>query len=133
MVHKSTRMVLRGRFFEYARKGKNPLVGLNMDFIRQAHGAHAHGHLSFANFCEAQLVWDKFMALNALGYLKTNERTRMVILAGISHTWKKDIPDQLQNRTAMPFTVLLSQLPGTMKKGLISFADADYSMLGESQ
>ena len=57
----------------------------------------------------------------------------MVILAGIGHTWKWGIPDQFQNRTAMPFTVLLSQVPGTMKKGLISFEDADCSMLGESQ
>jgi hypothetical protein len=92
-----------------------------MDFIRQAHGAHAHGHLSFADFCEAQLVWDKVMALNALGYLKTKERTRMVILAGIGHTWKKGIPDQLENRTSMPFTLLLPQVPGTIEKGLIGF------------
>ena len=160
---------LHGEIFEYARKVKIPLVGLNvaraitqqvarggfeslsteqkaklpfvecrvdrefMDFIRQAYGAHAHGHLSFTNFCEAQLVWDKVMALNALGYLKTNERTRMVILAGIGHAWKKGIPDHLGNRSSMPFKVLLPGVPGNIEKGLISRADADYIMLGLSQ
>jgi len=159
---------LYGGIFEYARKLKIPMVGLNvaraitqqvarggfeslspeqkaklpfvecrdreyMEFIRQAYGAHAHGHLSFANFCEAQLVWDKVMALNALGYLKTNERKRIVILAGIGHTWKKGIPDQLGSRSSMPFKVLLPQEPGSVEKGLINFADADYIMLGLSQ
>jgi uncharacterized iron-regulated protein len=159
---------LYGGIFEYARKVKIPMVGLNvsraitqqvakggfeslspeqkaklpfvecrvdreyMEFIRQAYGAHAHGHFSFANFCEAQLVWDKAMALSALAHLKTNEGKRMVILAGIGHAWKKGIPDQLGSRSSMSFQVLLPQVPGSIEKGLIGLADADYIMLGLS-
>jgi hypothetical protein len=32
-----------------------------------------------------------------------------------------------------PFKVLLPRVPGAMEKGLISFSDADYLMLGLSQ
>ena len=135
-----TQQVARGGFESLSpeQKAKLPFVECRvdreyMDFIRRAYGAHAHGHLSFANFCEAQLVWDKVMALNALAYLKTNERTRMVILAGIGHSWKKGIPDQLGSKSSMPFRVLLPQVSGTMEEGLISLADADYIMLGLSQ
>jgi len=87
-------------------KGSLPFVECKVDpdymaFIRKAYGAHAHGKLDFSNFCEAQLVWDKAMAIHALRYLESNPDSTMVILAGTGHAWKKGIPEQLRQRSSL--------------------------------
>lgn len=100
-----------------------------MDFIRRAYGAHAHGGFSFQNFCEAQLVWDKFMAVKALAYLKTREKATMVLIAGIGHAWKEGIPAQLMDHSTWTSTVLLPRIPGTVDQNTIRRVDADYLIL----
>ena len=151
--------------FEYARKKKIPLVGLNvsreitrqvarggfqsltkeekeelpnvtcqvgpeyMAFIKRAYGAHGHGQLNFTYFCEAQLVWDKVMAINALEYLKANPKSSMILLTGTGHAWKKGIPEQIRQRAELPYAVILPQIPGNIEPGTISQKDADYIIL----
>lgn len=134
-----TQQVARGGFESLSpeQRAKLPFVECRVDpeymeFIRRAYGAHSHGRLSFLHFCEAQLVWDRAMALHALQYLKGNDRMRMVILAGIGHAWKKGIPDELRNRSSIAHKVLLPEVPGSVEKGLVDLADADYIILGLS-
>ena len=97
-----------------------------MAFIRKAYGAHAHGKLNFIYFCEAQLVWDKVMAINALAYLKDNPGRSMVILAGSGHAWKRGIPDQISQRSKLPYTVILPQVRGHIEPNTTTDKDTDY-------
>lgn len=151
--------------FDYARKEKIPLVGLNvsreitrqvsrngfkslskeqkgklsdvtcrvdeeyMNYIRKAFGAHAHGDLNFVYFCEAQLVWDNVMAINALEYLKANGDAVMVILAGTGHTQKGAVPRQIRKRSDIPMAVILPEVPGRLDADTISSREADYIIL----
>jgi uncharacterized iron-regulated protein len=101
-----------------------------MAFIRKAHGEHAHGNLNFAYFCEAQLVWDTVMAVNALDYIEVNPSYTMVLLTGTGHAWKRGIPAQIGKRSELQYIVFLPQVPKSIEPGLISVEDADYIILG---
>jgi uncharacterized iron-regulated protein len=104
-----------------------------MAFIRKAYGAHAHGKLNFTYFCEAQLVWDKVMAINALEYLKVNPERSMVILAGSGHAWKRGIPDQISQRSNLPYTVILPQVRGHIEPNTTTNRDTDYIVQDPSE
>jgi uncharacterized iron-regulated protein len=100
-----------------------------MEFVRRAYGAHAHGHMSFSNFCEAQLVWDRVMALNALKYLAHHPHRKMVILAGSGHVWKEAIPHQLRGQSSVSFAVMLPWIEGSIDRAETTVDDADYLIL----
>jgi uncharacterized iron-regulated protein len=152
--------------FDYARKEKIPLIGLNvprsitrqvsqkgfksltaeqkgqisniacrvdeeyMNYIRKAFGAHAHGNLDFNYFCEAQLVWDNVMAINALNYLKDHPVAAVVVLTGVGHAQKGAVPRQIRNRSQAPLAVILPEVKGSIDSETIDIEDADYIMLG---
>ncbi len=98
-----------------------------MSFIQRAYGMRGHGNFDFTNFCEAQLVWDKSMAIHALDFLYANPDRVMVILAGNGHVWRLGIPDQIQRRAAaMTQAVVLPFIPGALTPENITPADADY-------
>lgn len=99
-------------------------------FIRRALGRHANHDSTFRNFCEAQLLWDKIMARNALRYLRDHPDTMMVVLAGSGHSWKYGIPAQLTREAKISFRVLLPEIPGRLEAGEVTPEDADYLMLG---
>ncbi len=100
-----------------------------MQYIRRSFGAHAHGNLNFTYFCEAQLVWDTVMAINALDYLKSNPDTVVVILAGTGHARKPAIPEQIGKRSNLPYAVILPEIPGRIDANTISQKEADYIIL----
>jgi uncharacterized iron-regulated protein len=100
-----------------------------MDFIQRAYGAHGHGPMNFTNFCEAQLVWDKAMAVQALGYVKKNPDRTLVLLAGIGHAWKKGIPERIKERSSLTYAVLLPEIPDHLDKDTVTTEDADYLMV----
>ena len=152
--------------FDYARKEKIPLIGLNvprsitrqvsqkgfkslsaeqrgqisniacrvdeeyMKYIRKAFGAHAHGNLDFNYFCEAQLVWDNVMAINALNYLKDHPVAAVVVLTGVGHAQKGAVPRQIRSRSQAPVAVILPEVKGSIDPETIDIEDADYIMLG---
>lgn len=98
-----------------------------MGFIRHAYGMHGHGGLNFNHFCEAQLVWDKSMAIHALDFLYANPDRLIVILAGNGHVWRLGIPDQIHRRAAsMTRAVVLPFVPGAITPETVTAADADY-------
>jgi uncharacterized iron-regulated protein len=115
-------------------KGMLPIVECKvgteyMAFIKRAYGAHAHGQMNFDNFCEAQLVWDKVMGMQAQRYLESNPGRVMIILAGTGHAWKKGIPEQIRQRSSLPYAVILPEVPDAIEKPAISLEDADYLIL----
>jgi uncharacterized iron-regulated protein len=100
-----------------------------MDFIRKAYGAHAHGDMQFLYFCEAQMVWDAAMAVNALEYLRQHPQRSMVVIAGNGHTRKQAIPTQVRQRSDLTMTVILPEVPGVIENDTVDPTDADYIYL----
>ncbi|UCF92860.1 MAG: ChaN family lipoprotein [Desulfobacterales bacterium] len=100
-----------------------------MQYIKNAFGSHAHGQLNFNYFCEAQMVWDNVMAVNALAYLKTHPETVVVILTGTGHARKGAIPRQIRQRSDVPYAVILPETPGIIEATTVSLNDADFILL----
>ena len=101
-----------------------------MKYIKKAFGAHAHGNLDFNYFCEAQLVWDNVMAINALNYLKSHPAAAVVVLTGVGHAQKGAVPRQIRSRSQVPVAVILPEVKGSIDAATIDIEDADYIMLG---
>jgi uncharacterized iron-regulated protein len=101
-----------------------------MDYIKKAFGGHAHGNLNFTYFCEAQLVWDTVMAINALDYLSKNPNALVVVLTGTGHARKNAIPRQIRERSEIAYTVILPEIKGAIDPETVDRTDADYIMLG---
>ncbi|MGD9332896.1 MAG: ChaN family lipoprotein [Desulfobacterales bacterium] len=101
-----------------------------MKFIRQAYGAHAHGQMQFDHFCEAQLVWDKAMAANALRYVEQAPERVMVILAGSGHARQGGIPTQLDTLGQISYQVILPEIPSVLDTQTIDSGDADFLLQG---
>jgi uncharacterized iron-regulated protein len=99
------------------------------DFVQRAYGAHGHGGMKFEQFCEAQLVWDSAMALNAIDYLKQNDERIMVVVAGSGHARKLGIPTQLAKRSTLPYIVVLPETKGIYEKRFLTDQDADLILL----
>lgn len=96
------------------------------DYIRKAFGAHAHGKLNFTYFCEAQLVWDSIMAINAIDYVTANPDVILVMLCGVGHAQKGAVPRQIQSRSSLPHVVFLPEAQGSITVETVSTDDADY-------
>ncbi len=101
------------------------------DFIRRAYGAHGHGQMNFNRFCEAQLVWDTSMALNAVTHIEKHPDRIMVILAGSGHARIMGIPAQIQKLNPLPYAVVLPETPGIFDAESITVKDADYLLLND--
>ncbi len=97
-------------------------------FIRKTFTEHAHtSGISFDHFCEAQMVWDTAMAIYALDYLDKNPGSRMVILAGSFHAWKRAIPHQIATmRPDVTVTVILQAPDGKSGQEKPTAEDADF-------
>jgi uncharacterized iron-regulated protein len=94
-------------------------------FIRSTFTEHARASgRTFDHFCEAQMVWDTAMAIYALDYLEKNPGSRIVILAGSAHAWKRAIPRQIS--TMRPDVTVSVILPDPDGKGGLTVEDADY-------
>lgn len=128
-----TRQVAKGGFQSLDAKQKEalPMVTCHVDekymhFIQESFGLHGHGRLNLTYFCEAQLVWDKSMAVHALDYLYKRPDTLMVVVTGKGHAQKMGMPAQIQKRSRLPMTVILPQLPEGLVSGSPGKDDADY-------
>ena len=131
-----TEQVARKGFESLSEEQKRqlPVVECTVDpdymaFIKRAHDSHAHSQFDFTYFCEAQLLWDKVMAVHALAYLEANSRFSMVLLTGTAHAWKMGIPAQIRKRSGLSYVVILPQVPRDIEKGNIIQQDADYLIL----
>ncbi|NPV04595.1 MAG: ChaN family lipoprotein [Syntrophaceae bacterium] len=125
-----------GSLTEQERKQLPPGLTCTVDeayrsFIRKTFAAHAHGSgRSFENFCEAQMVWDTAMAIYALEYLDRHPGSRMVILTGSVHAWKRAIPRQIATmRPDVTVTVILPAPDGAESRAALTSEDADFMVL----
>jgi len=96
------------------------------DFIEKVYSWHgSRKEKSFANFCEAQVLWDTVMAINLLNFQKENPTLKLVVLAGGGHSWKPGIPAQVLERKSIPISVILPESPKLNRKN-VDQADTDY-------
>jgi uncharacterized iron-regulated protein len=87
-------------------------------FIKDMLGSHAgkgESGLAFERFCEAQLLWDNVMAWYVADYIKNHPETKMLVLTGIIHAWKKGIPHALETEHGLKVKVLLPYIDEKMK------------------
>jgi uncharacterized iron-regulated protein len=131
-----TRQVSRRGFQSLNQEQKGKLSNIAcrvdkeyMDYIKKAFGGHAHGKLNFTYFCEAQLVWDTVMAINALDYLNNNPSAMIVVLTGAGHAQKNAIPRQISKRSNAAHAVILPEIKGVIDPETVDHSDADYIML----
>jgi uncharacterized iron-regulated protein len=101
-----------------------------MAFIRKAYADHDRGDgKSFLHFCEAQMVWDKSMAVNLIAFMKENAGKKAVVLAGVGHAWRRGIPEQLSLLSGYRTQVILPVLPDQADLKSVTLEDADYLVL----
>ena len=90
------------------------------------HKGKGGGERVFNNFCEAQVVWDTSMALNAVAYLENKPEKLLVILAGNFHSWKRGIPEQIKRVTDLEVRSILPLESTSSFHYDINYEDADY-------
>ena len=134
---KITAQVAYKGFESLTKEEKGPLEGITCDvtpeyrdFIQRAYGAHGQNTMTFERFCEAQLVWDTAMAMQAVDYVRKHSQVTLVILAGSGHARKLGIPTQLEKLGWQSYAVILPETKGIFDAFLLSEQDADYLLIG---
>jgi uncharacterized iron-regulated protein len=115
------------------QRGKIRVLSCNIDQKYQdtlsrlvGHKRMQPGNTVFQKFCEAQVVWDTSMALNAVDYIKANPGRVLVILAGSFHAWKRGIPEQIRRVADMPVKTILPSEDTSFFNYNVLLEDADY-------
>jgi len=132
-----TEKVARDGFTSLTREERSllpPGISCSLDdkyreFVRKAYSGHPSHDRMFDHFCEAQMVWDKSMAWNLIQYLKKNPARTVVVLAGVGHSWKRGIPEQLAMESSYSYRVILPLIPDQIEMKTVTTKDADYVML----
>lgn len=98
-------------------------------FIKKSVGEHEIKGAAFINFCEAQMVWDSFMAAAAVDYLKAHPEQVMVALAGSGHIWKHAIPRHVKRLSDIPYYVILPRDLDWFETDAITTGETDYMLV----
>lgn len=98
-----------------------------MDLLRKVFGHKGESDKNFANFCEAQVLWDQTMAYYINRYLNKNKEYKMVVLAGTIHAWKYGIPKQLNKFGSYRILTVIQDNPLQDKD--ISIEETDYFVI----
>jgi len=98
-------------------------------FIKKVYNWHStKKSKSFANFCEAQVLWDTAMAINLLEFHEKNNDTTVVVLAGSTHAWKPGIPAQVLERKKVSTAIILPEDRDLHRRN-VSVEETDYMWL----
>lgn len=99
-----------------------------MAFIRQVYSSHNKSDKSFIHFCEAQKLWNSFMASGIANYLRKNDGRMMVVLTGAGHAVKSGIPAELESASDISCKVILPEFP-ELSPDEVADDTADYILL----
>jgi uncharacterized iron-regulated protein len=75
------------------------------------------------------MVWDTAMAIYALEYLDKNPASRIVILAGSVHAWKRAIPRQIATMKPDVSVSVILPVQGREAMEKLTAEDADYAVV----
>lgn len=102
-------------------------------FIQTMYSGHGHPGFNFEFFCEAQILWNRGMALNLEKYLARNPTHRVVVLTGGGHSLRKwGIPDQLPSELQSGAKVIIPEIDGISADN-VTTGNADYLLLEENK
>lgn len=96
-----------------------------MALVRRAFAEHKLSDETFIRFCEAQILWNRTMAWNAIAYMRGHPGRIMVVLAGKGHAMKPGIPEELKKMKSMDLTVILPE-DEIFNGANVSKADTDF-------
>ncbi|ACM21446.1 protein of unknown function DUF399 [Geotalea daltonii FRC-32] len=99
-----------------------------MAFIRQVYASHNKSDKSFIHFCEAQKLWNSFMASGIMNYVRRNSGRTMVVLTGAGHALKSGIPAELERASDISYKVILPEFP-ELSPDNVAKDDADYILM----
>ncbi len=94
--------------------------------LRQMLTAHGADESSVNNFCEAQTLRDKTMALKTYQYQKQSPHKTVLVLAGIGHCLKQGMVEHLETISGKSAVVILPAVSGQILGKTITTEDADY-------
>lgn len=83
----------------------------------------SHNKENFIYFCEAQMIWDKAMAMNIVKFIEENPGRLLVVLAGAGHAMKFGIPAQIRNKTSLFYRVIIPDVPHSNRGITAQYAD----------
>ena len=106
---------------DVACDAEDPYTGM----IQKAYTGHIRDSAPFVWFCEAQMLWNKGMAVNIIEFLDKNRGRTMVVLAGGGHAMRQGIPAQLKKYGDYDSRIILPQNRGLFAAGM-SELDGDY-------
>lgn len=95
-----------------------------MEFVKRAYNFHGTGR-DFVFFCEAQMLWDRAMAINTINYMKKHNVKKVILITGKGHAWKHAIPEQIKKLSNYKVSVILPNLEDS-EQPIISLEDADF-------
>jgi uncharacterized iron-regulated protein len=99
-----------------------------MEYIKRFYPARSSGK-EFINFCEAQIIQDNAMALNALKYLERYPNSTAIILSEWNHAWKRAIPRDIERlRSGYTISVILPEFT-KFERSIMTVEDADFLIL----
>lgn len=96
-----------------------------MNFVRKTYEFHGSDR-AFINFCEAQMLWDKAMAINTINYMKKNNIKKVVLITGKGHAWKHAIPEQIKKLSNYKVSVIIPDISEDKDQPVSNIEDADY-------
>jgi uncharacterized iron-regulated protein len=96
-----------------------------MELIRRAFAEHAGNDKSFIRFCEAQMLWNKSMAMRLVEYIQRHPGGSVVVLAGTGHAMKPGIPHEAFNADGIEGKVILPE-DDAFSHDTVTESDADY-------
>lgn len=99
-----------------------------MAFIKQVYASHNKSEKSFTHFCEAQKLWNSFMASGIMDYVRRNSGRTMVVLTGAGHALKSGIPAELERASDISYKVILPEFP-ELTPDNAGEDDADYILM----
>jgi uncharacterized iron-regulated protein len=97
-----------------------------MALMKKVFAEHAEGgDLSLNHFCEAQMLWNKGMAIQLLEYVRRHPGGSVIVLAGTGHAIKQGIPREALNGAGIAAKVIIPE-DAEFSHDTVTEGDADY-------
>ncbi len=102
-----------------------------MELLHQAYHDHGMSDKAFAHFCEAQVLWNRHMALKVQEFRAKRPGYTMLALVGIGHALKSGAPGEMTADDGN-YRVILPE-HGSLNRHNLTVQDADYLLLFDDQ
>jgi len=102
-----------------------------MALLRQAYHDHGLSEKAFAHFCEAQVLWNRHMAMRMQEFQSRAPGKTLVALVGIGHALKSGAPGETTDDARL-YRIIIPEFGGLNRHNL-TVQDADYLLLFDEE